>query len=137
MDGKDRRVICRLNDQIEFPCAIMFKGEDYFFVNVNKPTRTKLRLEVGNKVEVEMWKDDSEYGMPMPEELAEIFLMDPEADKAFHALTKGKQRSLIYIVGKPKSSDIRIRKAVAMTEYVKSCKGVVDFKVLNEAMKAK
>ncbi len=135
VEGKDRRVICRLNDTIEFPCAIMYKAEEYFFININKEIRKKLKLEIGTEVEVEIWKDNSEYGMPMPEELSEIFAMDPEADKAFHALTKGKQRNLIYLVSKPKNVDTRIRKAIAITEYLKTCKGKIDFKELNEAMK--
>ncbi|MBK8504974.1 MAG: hypothetical protein IPL46_23810 [Saprospiraceae bacterium] len=38
----------------------------------------------------------------MPEELGELLQMDDKANDLFHALTAGKQRNLLFIVGKPK-----------------------------------
>ena len=62
---------------------------------------------------------------------------DELGNTLFHNLTPGKQRNLIYIVAKPKSQDIRIRKAIVIIEYLKSSGGTIDFKELNEALKVK
>jgi uncharacterized protein YdeI (YjbR/CyaY-like superfamily) len=73
--------------------------------------------------------------MPMPEELEELLLQDPEGDMYFHELTPGKQRNLIYMVSKPKGVDTRIKKALVIVQHLKEVKGQLDFKMLNEAYK--
>lgn len=135
-EQKDRRVVCRLNGQLTFQCALMPKGDGTYFVMVNKSNRSKLGLKMGSKVQVSLKKDDSEYGLPMPEEMAEVLASDPKGDELFHALTPGKQRNLLYIVGKVKSSDLRIRKALVVVEHLKQQGGKIDFKQLNEDLKA-
>lgn len=60
---------------------------------------------------------------------------NPEADKVFHAFTKGKQRTLIYWLNNVKSSDIRIRRALVMTDHLVNQRGNIDFKLLNVEMK--
>lgn len=133
---KDRRVLIKLEGlDREIPCAIMYKGDEYYFINLNKEIRKKLKLEVGAKVSVLIRKDTSEYGMPMPEELEEMFYQDPEALKYFKKLTPGKQRNLIYLVAKPKTEATRIKKALVITDYLKFSRGQLDFKELNQAFK--
>jgi len=58
-----------------------------------------------------------------------------EADTVFHAFTKGKQRTLIYWTNNVKSSDIRIRRALVMTDHLVNQRGNIDFKLLNVEMK--
>ena len=60
---------------------------------------------------------------------------DEEADKYFHQLTPGKQRSLLHIIAKPKREETRLKKAVVITEYLKTNKGKLDFTALNLAFK--
>ena len=63
----------------------------------------------------------------MPDELLAAWEMDDDGYTVFHTLTKGKQRSLIHIIGKPKSSEIRIKKALVVLDYLKSVNGKLDF----------
>jgi len=67
--------------------------------------------------------------------MEELLLQDEDGNKVFHRLTPGKQRSLLHIIAKPKSENIRIKKAVAILEYLKSVNGKLDFKELNLAIK--
>ncbi|MBT8327484.1 MAG: DUF1905 domain-containing protein [Bacteroidia bacterium] len=131
----NRRVVCTINNQLTFQCALMPGGEGNFFINTNKEIRKKLKLEIGDSVEVLLKPDNSEYGMPVCEELLSAWEIDEHGYILFKKLTLGKQRSLIHIVGKPKSSEIRIKKALVMLEYLKSVDGKLDFKELNEAFK--
>ena len=135
LEQKIKRVQCTLNGQYEFQCALMPKGNGTYFININSEIRKKFRLRIGTPVQVKLVEDKSQYGMPMPEELQEIFNIDDEASHFFHSLTPGKQRSLLYIIGKPKSSDVRLKKAIVVTEYLKSTRGHLDFKALNQAFK--
>lgn len=132
---KDRRIICQLNDIQPFACALMPDGDGHFFISVNKERRKQLDIAIGDEVTVIIQKDTSKYGMPMPEVMAELLAQDPVADKYFHALTAGKQRSLLHIIAKPKTEATRLKKAVVITEYLKTNKGQLDFQELQMAFK--
>ena len=134
VSGKDRRVICSLNGKVVIHCALM-PNKETWFVMLNKDVVKKLGCNVGDELAIVMEKDESEYGMPMPEELKEVLAMDAMADKYFHKLTPGKQRSLIYIISKVKNSDSRIRKSLAVADHLTANKGEIDYKLLSEALK--
>lgn len=133
-DGKSRRVVCTLNGEVSFQAGLMHYHGD-FFITVNKPTRVKLGLEAGDKVDVELKADESKYGIPMPEEFREVLDQDPEGDRLFHSLTAGKQRSLLYYIGKVKDIDKRIRYALIVVEHLKNNDGKVDGDKLYKELK--
>ena len=130
-----KRVVCTIDETFSFQCAIMPLGDGSHFIMLSKEKMKKLDLMVGTEVKIKLEKDDSEYGIPLPEEFEELLLMDDEANECFQKLTKGKQRSLLYLIAKPKRSETRIKKAVVIAEYLKSTGGKLDFKELNEAFK--
>jgi len=131
----DRRVLCSINGEENFHAALMPDGKGDFFINLNKERRKKLGITVGEPISVLLTKDESKYGMPMPEEFGELLAMDDEGSEFFHALTPGKQRNLLHIIGKPKSSDIRLKKAIVVNEHLKNNQGKLDFKQLNQDFK--
>jgi len=135
IDGNNRRVICTINNELEYQCAIMPDKKRGYFINVNKEIRTKLKIKVGDQCNLALKKDDSKYGLPVPEEFIELLKQDPEGEKLFHSLTIGKQRSLIYIIAKPKRAETRLTKAVVILEFLKENNGALDYKMLNEAFK--
>lgn len=129
--SKDNRVICTLNNEVKIHAAIMPKGGTYYLM-LSKDLRKKLGgVEAGDMVQVQMEKDESKYGTPMPEEMQEALYADPEADELFHQLTPGKQRTLIHLVSKVKSSNKRIEKAIVILEHLRQHHGMIDFKQLN------
>ena len=130
-----KRIVCTLQETAEFQAALMPKGDGAYFININKTLRDKLGLKIGTPVRVALRKDNSEYGLPMPEELAELLQQDEEGDQLFHALTPGKQRTLLYIVGSVKSSDLRLNRAVAVVEHLRENAGKIDFKKLYASLK--
>lgn len=130
VEGNKRRVVCILNGSKPFQCALIPKGEGAFFINVNKKLRDQLRIKIGAPLEVVLWKDDSEYGLPMPEELEELLRQDEEGHRYLHALTPGKLRTMLYYVGSPKTAETRLIRAVAVVEHLKLMQGKIDFKIL-------
>lgn len=133
-DGK-MRVLCRVNGSEPLHLALMHDGQGGHFLMFNRKFVSSLQLELGQVLEIELEKDNSKYGMPMPEEFQECLYQDPEAAEYFEALTAGKKRSLLHMVNKLKSSDIRIRKALVILQHLKLNKGILDYKMLNEAFK--
>ena len=134
IEGDNRRVICTLNGEVSFHCALM-SSKEYWFVLVNMELRKKLLLDIGDKVEVALEKDHSEYGMPVPESFQVLLDQDEEGAAHFHALTMGKRRSLIYMVGKVKNVDSQINKGMAVLDHLKQNKGKLNFRELNALIK--
>lgn len=133
-DGKSRRMICTIKGTEPFPCALMPWG-DFFYIMINKQRRVEAGLEVGDIVSVELEKDESKYGMPMPEELEEVLNQDAEANRHFHSLTAGKQRSMMYFVGKQKDVDKRIHVSLVFVEHLKRNDGKLVHDALQEELR--
>ena len=121
---KSRRVVCTINGTETFQCALNPWGENFVII-VNKAKRDRLGIVGGDKLTVELAADESKYGLPMPEELEEVLNQDPDGDKLFHALTAGKQRSILYLIGKIKDIDRRIHSALILVEHLKRNNGKI------------
>ncbi|HND88051.1 MAG TPA: DUF1905 domain-containing protein [Saprospiraceae bacterium] len=132
---QSRRAVCRLHERIEWPCALLPRGDGSYLITVNKKTQAALGVQPGSVVQVEIWPDESEYGLPMPEELAELMTQDEEAHRLLHALTPGKTRTLLYIIAQPKSSDLRLQRALVIVNHLKANGGKVDYKRLNHDLR--
>ena len=122
-DGS-RRVVCTINESETFQCALLPSDGDFVII-VNKKKRDKLGIAGGDKITVELKADDSKYGLPMPAELREVLRQDRDGNKLFHSLTAGKQRSILYFVGKVKDVDRRIHTALIFIEHLKKNEGKV------------
>ena len=137
LDLRDKRVVATLNDSLTFQCAIMPAGDGVHFININKKIRDQLQLKEGSKINVSLKKDESEYGLPFPEELKELLTQDKEGNRLFHALTPGKQRNMIYAVGQVKNTDLRIHRAMIIMQHLKKNKGKIDFRELNREIRGR
>ena len=130
-----RRVLCQINGDDAFNCALMPDGLGDYFINLSQQIRTKLSLGELQEIDVILTPDTSQYGMPMPEELEEMLRQDPEGNAAFLALTPGKKRNLIYAVNSVKSSAIKVRRAFVIVTHLRIHKKL-DFRQLNVEIKA-
>ncbi len=133
---EDRRVVCVLNEKTTWQCAMLPRGDGTFLITVNKKIQKDLGLKIGSPVQISLHPDDSEYGLPMPEVLAEVLAQDAEGNRFFHALTPGKLRTLLYIVAQVKNTDARINRSFAIVEHLKAHGGKINYRQLNEALKA-
>lgn len=133
-----KRVVAILiaeNMSVEYQCGLIPRGKGKMVIMVNKDHRTKLSIDAGSKVLVQLRKDDSEYGLEMPEELAELLRQDAEGDRLFHALPEGKRRTLLYIVSSMKNPTRRIERAIAVVEHLKAREGKIDYRQLYNDLK--
>ncbi|MEM6830698.1 MAG: DUF1905 domain-containing protein [Bacteroidota bacterium] len=134
VEGKNRRVLCKINDHPPIHSALMPKGDEYT-IYINTELKQKLKIEEGEKVTLCLEKDTTEFGMLVPESFEVLLGQDDEGRKYFHALTKGKQRSLIYIITKVKNIDSQLAKGLAIMHHLKEAEGNLDFKRLNVLIK--
>ncbi|MGB2867769.1 MAG: YdeI/OmpD-associated family protein [Bacteroidota bacterium] len=135
IDRESRRVVCTLDGSATYQCAILHHGAGRFVITVNKKLRDSLGISFGAKVHVSLKKDTSEYGLPIPAEFRALFQQDREGGKLFHALTPGKQRTLLYIVGNVKSSEKRIARAIIIFNHLKANRGKINYGQLSTQLK--
>jgi hypothetical protein len=128
--GGSSRVVCTLNDSLRYQCAVQHYGRGQRVLTVNKDRQRALQIEIGDEVHVQLARDASAYGLPMPEEFTEALAQDAEGSKRFHALTPGIRRTLIYIVGNVKDPEQRIRRATVVLRHLNTSKGSVDYRAL-------
>ena len=134
IEGNDRRIICWINGKLRMQNALMPYSEGYFLL-INKDLVKKLDLSVGKEVKLKLEKDRSEFGLPMPESFRALLEQDTEGNQYFEKLTPGRKRSLIYLVGKVKKIDSQLNKGLAILDHLKSGKGHLDYKKLNQLIK--
>lgn len=130
-----KRLVCTINGSFSWHCALIPKGGGLYYILLNASIRKKQMLQIGTSVQFDLTEDKSKYGMPMPEEMKELLYQDPEGEKLFQALTPGKQRSILHMAGKFKSSQKRLEKALIILDHLKKQNGKLDYKILNEDMK--
>ena len=66
------RLICTFDNSLSKHCALLSHGNGTYFVMLNQEECKKLGVERGRSVQVQLKEDKSTYGMPMPEEMAEL-----------------------------------------------------------------
>ncbi|MEP0366109.1 MAG: YdeI/OmpD-associated family protein [Cyclobacteriaceae bacterium] len=135
VNGKDRRVICEIDGVKKWHAGLMPYASGYYILMSQKRV-SDLGLKRGDKVVLKLEKDESEYGMHMPEELQVLLDQDEQGSRYFHDLTPGKQRNLIYIVNQVKNPESRLSKALAIVTHLNEERGNLDFKKLNAKIKA-
>lgn len=133
--SKDKRVICTINTTVILHSALLQKSGMYFIL-LNQPLVKKQKWNVGDRLMIHLAPDDSTYGMPISEEFQEVLASDPEGSDWFHQLTPGKQRSLLHMINKIKSSQLKIERSFVILEHLKRHQGMVDYQILNQDIKA-
>ncbi|MBK7129302.1 MAG: DUF1905 domain-containing protein [Crocinitomicaceae bacterium] len=133
--AKNKRVLCLFNGELKSQVPVLSSGEKKYYITINKEIRQKLKLKTGDMLTVTISMDESEYGIETPDFFNEFCEQDSEGSAHFHALSPGKQRTLLYLMNKPKSENKKIEKAIIVFDYLKSSSGKLDFRELNEYMK--
>jgi hypothetical protein len=133
--SKDKRVICTINKTVILHSALLQKSGMYFIL-LNQPLVKKQKWNIGDRLMINLAPDDSTYGIPISEEFQEVLASDPEGNDWFHQLTPGKQRSLLHIINKIKSSQLKIEGSFVILEHLKRHQGMVDYQILNQDIKA-
>ena len=118
------RVVARFQGkEIQFHAALL-KHQDQFVMSFGKRYQKELGVVLTDFFALQLYEDNSKYGVEMPEEFQAVLDSDPEAMEFFHKLTPGKQRNMIYYVLRVKNSQKRIDKALIITENLKM--GITD-----------
>jgi hypothetical protein len=113
------RLLCTVNQKLTFQCGLVALGNGSGYITLTKKRMQDLGVAYQDQVEVTLELDTSTYGTPVPEELSEVLLQDPEAAARFHQLKDGLKRYVIQHVAGVKSSQLRIDRALLVMNNLK------------------
>jgi hypothetical protein len=117
--NKAPRLLCTVNGKLTFQCGLMALSQGNAYISINKARMKKLNLKTGDEVTVKLEKDDSEYGLPMSEELETVLNQDQEGFRRFKLLTPGVQRYIIQYVNTVKNPQLRIDRSLMLIYNLK------------------
>ena len=127
-DLKRVKVEAHHNDEsISFHAALTLKKNGLCVLTLSKAKQKSLGIFMNDHFSMQLFEDQTKYGVEMPEELEAVLLSDHEAYSIFERLTPGKQRSIIYAILRYKSTQTRVDKALIITENLK--RGIMDQKL--------
>ena len=111
------RILCSVEGQEEFPCALNPRGKDYVIIASKELiNQHKLKSDVSFSVSI---RKDLNDGLLLPEELLEVLNQDDWGNQLFNDLLPGRKRGYIYYIRKAKSIDTRIKRAIEIIEKLK------------------
>ena len=91
----------------------------------------KLGKTLGDSVSVQLEKDESEFGVPVPEEIVEYWNQVPESKMRFDALTPGMKRYILNHIEVAKSHEKRIERThLLMSNLLLAPQGKETFRFL-------
>ncbi len=99
--------------------AALRKYQGVYSMMFSKNKQTELGLLPNDYFSVILNEDTSKYGVEVPEEFEAVMMSDPDAFEIFEAFTKGKQRGIIYMILRFKSSQKKIDKLLILCENLK------------------
>lgn len=114
-----RRVVCRLNG-VETRRALHGSGPGDWKLIVGIAMLRDVGAARGHPVEVVVWPDPNADEVEMCEEFVAALEQDDEARERFESMTVGRRRSLAYYVNSAKRSETRIRRAIDLTEKLRT-----------------
>lgn len=113
------RLLCTVNGMLTFQGGLVALGQGDAYISINNKRLKQLGVKYGDFVSVMLQEDKSQYGMAMPEELAELLRQDEAGLKRFNQLTPGRQRYIIHYVSAVKSTQLRIDRAITLIQNLK------------------
>ena len=104
--------------QLRFHAALQ-KYRERYVITFGKRYQKELGIFPNDYFQLQFFEDTSKYGVDVPEELEAVLDGDPEALQILESFTKGKIRSIIYMISRYKNSQTRIDKSLILCNNLK------------------
>ncbi|MDZ7847776.1 MAG: YdeI/OmpD-associated family protein [Owenweeksia sp.] len=110
-DKNKARLIITFDNGKSFHRALQRNKDGYCYMILGKTTLREAKKLPGREEHITLELDESEYGMALPEEMAEVMRQDPVGKSCFKKLKPGLQRSFLYYINSGKTVDTRIKRS--------------------------
>lgn len=127
----NQRLLITLDGKVQWQAGVLALGEGSGMVTVQQNRLKKLGKTLGDSVTVQLEKDESEFGVPVPEEIIEYWNQVPESKMRFDALTPGMKRYILNHIDVAKSTAKRIERThLLMSNLLLAPQGKETFRFL-------
>lgn len=116
---KNTRVMISVNGHPAWHGGIMALGNGNGYISIGKKLLKEFGIQLGSQVQVTFNADESEFGVPICEELQELLDQDEEGARRFGLLKPSVQRYIINYAGAVKSSQLRIDRSIILIGNLK------------------
>ncbi|WP_299887670.1 YdeI/OmpD-associated family protein [uncultured Lacinutrix sp.] len=113
---------------ISFHAALKKEKTDNYRMYFSNAKQKALDIDFGDTFSIQLFEDQSKYGVEMPETLNAVLSSDYDAYELFENLTPGKKRSIIYAIMRYKNVQTQVDKSIIMTNNLK--RGIKDLKLI-------
>jgi hypothetical protein len=120
---KPPRIVITVNKTVQWKAATVSLGNGNGFVSVSKKSIKEHGWKPGESLDILLEEDTDEVTFPLPEEMDVILETDDEARAYYDALTDGKKRSITVYINQTNNAQIRVDRALMITENLKRLKG--------------
>ncbi|MEQ3656111.1 MAG: YdeI/OmpD-associated family protein [Dokdonia sp.] len=115
---------------LDFHCKLHRYKERYLIV-FGKRNQNALGMYPSDFFELQLFEDQTKYGVEVPEAFQAVLDSDPEGAALFENLTPGRKRGLIYYIARFKRTQTQVDKTLIIFNNLKS--GVKDPRLLIKA----
>ena len=103
---------------ITFHAALQKSKVGYLMI-FGKRYQKELGVFPNDYFQLQLFEDNSRYGVDIPEELEAVLQSDEEVSEIFHSFTPGRIRGMIYTIARYKHSQTRIDKSLLLAENLR------------------
>ena len=96
------RLVCHLDNKINFQCGLNHLGDGNFFIIVAGKYLEQLGKQLGSVVRFKIEEDPNPLGVEVPEVLTVLLDQDENLKAVYYKITDGKKRALIFSILKVK-----------------------------------
>jgi hypothetical protein len=127
----NQRLLITLDNKVQWQAGILALGEGSGLITVQKDRLKKIGKTLGDSVIVQLQKDESEFGVPVPEEIQEYWIQVPESKDRFDTLTPGMKRYILNHISTAKSPEKRLERThILMSNLLLAPQGKETFRFL-------
>lgn len=109
---RSTRLICKMDQKVEFQCGLNHLGDGNFFIIVSTKNLKALGKQLGDEIHFSIEEDPNPLGVEIPEVLSVLLEQDEVLKGIWNRLTDGKKRSVIYGINKIKNVDLQVEKSI-------------------------
>ena len=121
---KRTRLICILDNRVEFRCGLNHLGDGNFFVIISNARLKKLKKKLDDEVCFEILEDPNPLGVDIPDVLLILLEQDKELKHHFDGLTDGKKRGIIHQIIRIKNVDLQVSRSIKLIQEANQPKGI-------------
>jgi hypothetical protein len=106
----NQRLLINLDGKITWQCGVLALGDGWGMITIQQSRLKKIGKTLNDQVTVSLKKDDSEFGVEVPEEIQEYWSQVPESKARFDFLSPAWKRYILNFISSAKTENKRLER---------------------------